>query len=125
VPGPRSPYVLDTAPSVGLSICYELSVPEHAVAAFDHGAEVYLASVAKTASGVEAASRRLSDIAGRFGAPVLMVNCVGTCDGVYCAGGSAIWNRRGNRIAHLDDTSEAILVFDTDREEATVAAAGG
>jgi hypothetical protein len=29
-----------------------------------------------------------------------------------------VWNHRGERLALLDDTSEGLIVFDTDREEA-------
>jgi predicted amidohydrolase len=117
-PGPRTPGVLDTTPRIGLAICYELSVPEHAEATFKSGAEIYLASVAKPEPGVQASDPRLAGIAQEFGAPVLLANCVGTYDGAYCAGSSAVWNRRGERLARLDDTAEGLIVFDTESEEA-------
>lgn len=40
-------------PVVALAICYELSAPEHADSAFAAGATAYIASVAKTARGVD------------------------------------------------------------------------
>jgi len=49
--------------NIALAICYELSVPEHAENAFKSGAEIYLASVAKSANGVNQAIKRLSEIA--------------------------------------------------------------
>jgi predicted amidohydrolase len=116
VPGPRSPGVLDTTPKIGLAICYELSVPEHAVATFNGGAEIYLASVAETERGVQGSCPRLAGIAKEFGASVLLANCVGTCNGVYCAGSSAVWSSRGERLARLDDTRAGVVVLDTDRE---------
>lgn len=117
-PGPRIPGIIDTVPKIGVAICYELSVPAHAEATFDHGADIYLASVAETERGVQGSHPRLAEIAKHFGAPVLLANCVGTCDGVYCAGSSAVWDRRGGQLAQLDDTSEGLLLLDTDREEA-------
>jgi predicted amidohydrolase len=118
VPGPRNPGVLDTAPKIGLAICYELSVPAHAEATFIAGAEVYLASVAETERGIAGSHPRLAELAKCFDAPVLLANCVGMGDGGYCAGNSAAWNPRGERLARLDDTSEGLVVFDTEREEA-------
>src|SRR5882762_11044937 len=46
--------------SIALAICYELSVPEHSENAFKSGAKIYIASVAKSAIGVENASKSLS-----------------------------------------------------------------
>lgn len=51
-PGAGSNGLLGERPHVALAICYELSVPDHAAAAVAAGAEVYLASAAKSATGV-------------------------------------------------------------------------
>lgn len=102
---------------VALAICYEISVPQHAEQAFSAGASVYLASVAKTAKGIQAAHERLADIARHYSMLVLMSNCVGHMDGGLCAGGTAVWNRNGQRIAQLDTTSAGMLIMDSDTEE--------
>lgn len=60
IPGPSSTSLVGNNPSIALAICYELSVPQHANDAAKNGAEIYLASVAKTADGVEKAISRLS-----------------------------------------------------------------
>lgn len=99
---------------IALAICYELSVPEHAEDAFGNGAEIYIASVAKFATGVEGAVERLSEIARIYSMTVLMSNCIGEADGGECAGQTAIWNTQGVLVGQLDDTYEGILVFDTD-----------
>ena len=91
---------------------------EHAEATFKHGANIYLASVAETEQGTRGSHVRLPEIAKKFDAPVVMVNCVGTCDGVYCAGKSAVWNPAGEQLVQLDDSSEGLIIFDTDRQEA-------
>ena len=100
-----------------LAICYELSVPEHSANAFQSGAKTYIASVANTAEGVEKAAKSLSDIAEKYAMTVLMSNCVGHCDNFESAGKSAIWNDKGLLVGQLSDTSEGIIIFDTETQE--------
>lgn len=111
LPGPK--------PKIGLAICYELSIPEHSENAHQCGAEVYIASVAKTAEGVEKASKSLSEIASKFSMTVLMSNCVGLCDNFESAGKTAIWNNKGVLARQLNDITEGILIIDTDTAEIT------
>ncbi len=99
---------------LALAICYELSVPEHSENAVKNGAEIYLASVAKTKNGVEKASETLSEIARRYSMTVLMSNCVGPSEDGICAGNSAVWNSKGEEVGKLDDHREGLLIFDTE-----------
>jgi predicted amidohydrolase len=103
--------------NISLAICYELSVPEHSENAFKNGAEIYIASVAKTADGVEKARKSLSEIASRYSMMVLMSNCVGPSDDFESAGKSSIWNNKGLLVAQLNGTSEGILIIDTETQE--------
>lgn len=103
--------------NIALAICYELSVPEHAEDAYESGAEVYIASVAKSAEGVERAAERLSEVARRYSMAVLMSNCVGHCDTFESAGQSSVWNDKGLLIGQLNGTDEGIIIFDTDTQE--------
>lgn len=102
---------------IALAICYELSIPEHSEKAFDSGANIYIASVAKTANGVEKAVKSLSAIANKYSMTVLMSNCVGHCDNFECGGKTSAWNRKGLLIGELDDTNEGIIILDTDTQE--------
>lgn len=102
---------------VALAICFELSVEEHVEYAAEHGATVYLASVAKTSEGVVDARKRLSAIAHRYSMTTLMVNAVGMADGVMCAGTSSVWNRSGVPLGNLDSTEEGLVVVDTKTAE--------
>lgn len=120
-PGSNPDSVIHLDPVVSLAICYELSVKQHAEAAFAQGASVYLASVAKTAAGVVSAGERLSEIAVRHSALVMISNSVGEQDGSECAGGSAAWSRDGRLIAALDSTTEGVLVVDEASEEPVIA----
>jgi predicted amidohydrolase len=102
---------------VALAICYELSVPEHTMLAFENGAKIYIASVAKSITGVEKAVQRLSEIAVDNTCSVFMSNALGFCDNFYSAGKSSVWNSRGQLLYQLDDVNEGILIFDTDSEK--------
>ena len=103
--------------NIALAICYELSVPEHSENAFRSGAEIYIASVAKSAIGVEKASKSLADIAHKYSMTVLMSNCVGYCDNFESAGKTSIWNKKGLLVGQLNDTNEGIIMIDTDTQE--------
>ncbi|MCA9921954.1 MAG: carbon-nitrogen hydrolase family protein [Anaerolineales bacterium] len=103
--------------NVAPAICYELSVPAHAERAHQNGATIYIASVAKSASGVAKAGQRLSDIAGRYAMAVLMSNCVGPSDNFESAGGSSVWNNKGVLMEQLDNANEGILIYDTDTQQ--------
>jgi predicted amidohydrolase len=103
--------------NMALAICYEISVPAHAEDAFKSGAKIYLASVAKSISGIDKATDRLAEIARTYSMTVLMSNCIGLADGEECAGKSSIWNTKGQIIGQLNDTHEGILILDTDTQE--------
>ena len=103
--------------NMAIAICYELSVPEHAENAFKNGAKIYIASVAKSADGVDKATKTLADIGEKYSMAVLMSNSVGQADGFECAGKTSIWNNKGVLAGQLNDTNEGILIIDTDTEE--------
>lgn len=103
---------LGSQQEVALAICYELSVPAHADHAYRRGAQVYLASVAKTAMGIEKATPRLSEIAREYSMVALMSNCVGEFDGGVSGGKSSVWDNRGTLMGQLDDHHEGLLILD-------------
>jgi predicted amidohydrolase len=117
VSGQNPTSVIRNITNVALAICYELSVPEHSESAYKSGAEVYIASVAKSVDGVEKAVKTLSGIATRYSMTVLMSNSIGVCDGFECGGKTSIWNNKGILLGQLSDTDEGMLIIDTDTEE--------
>ena len=102
---------------IALSICYELSVPEHAAYAHDQGAQIYMCSVAKSVAGAGKAIETLQGTAGKYGMTILFSNCVGHCDNFDCGGGTAVISREGRLLAQLNDTDEGLLILDTDTED--------
>jgi predicted amidohydrolase len=92
-------------------------MPEHAERAFRNGAEIYIASVAKSFTGVEMAEKRLAGLAQTHSALVLMANGVGPSEGFVSAGKSSVWNRNGEVAGQLDDVQEGLLILDTATEE--------
>jgi predicted amidohydrolase len=117
IPGNNKTTFIDGKPGVALSICYELSIPQHAEDAARGGAKIYVSSSAKTAPGVESAVITLSGIARDHSMTVYFSNCIGPCDNFQSAGKSAIWDNRGTLLGQLDDLSEGILLFDTETGE--------
>lgn len=107
------PDTLKMAPA----ICYESLQTSHVQNACALGAKVYQASVAKSKKGLDKAYAHYPIIAQQYQMPILMVNCVGYCDNFESAGGSAIWNSKGELIATLDGGSEGVLVVDLEGEE--------
>ena len=117
IAGKKQVYLHASPDKLAPAICYELSVPEHSANAFRNGANIYVASVAKTKDGVEKAKKILSEIAKKYAMIVVMSNCVGVCDDFECGGASAVWNMHGELIEQLDDKNEGILIFDTETTE--------
>lgn len=105
--------------TVAPSICYELSVPEHAERAYELGAEIYLSSVSKSAQGVASAHERLAAISKTYSMPVMLCNNVGPSDDFVGAGRSAVWDRNGTKVAELESSVEGLVVFDLSDSLAT------
>ncbi|HEX7238464.1 MAG TPA: carbon-nitrogen hydrolase family protein [Gammaproteobacteria bacterium] len=116
-----------TLPSAGAvvapAICYESLLEAHSDAAAALGATVYVASVAKSAQGIAKADAHYPAVARRHSLHVLMANCVGACDDFEAAGGSGIWNARGELLARLPASGEGALLLDTAANETTTIAA--
>lgn len=115
--GVRQVIIKTNDKNIAPAICYESLQPAHSENAVKLGADVYLASVAKAANGVEKAFDHYPRVAKQYGMPVLMANCVGFCDDFLSVGKSAVWTKEGELVGQLDDKTEGILLFDTENEE--------
>ncbi|OIN59601.1 carbon-nitrogen hydrolase family protein [Arsenicibacter rosenii] len=103
---------------VALAICYELSVDEHTRQVIQPETTVYLASVAKTAIGMQQATLRMADIARTYQVPALLVNAIGPADTFVNAGQSAAWTAKGTLMGQLPADEEGLLIVDTRTETA-------
>jgi predicted amidohydrolase len=101
------------------AICYESLQTDHSEIAYRLGAEIYVASVAKSQNGIDKAMTHYPEIAKKFSMPVLMSNCVGYCDNFQSVGKTSVWTKQGDLVGQLNDKLEGILIFDTETEEAT------
>ena len=119
VSGQNIPCLTVDNTNIAIAICYELSVPNHAQTAYESGAEIYIASVAKSATGVEQAAKRLADIAKNYAMPVLMSNCIGPSEGFESAGQTAVWNHNGILLRRLDSKNEGIIIYNNDTQESS------
>ncbi|MEP0368212.1 MAG: carbon-nitrogen hydrolase family protein [Cyclobacteriaceae bacterium] len=107
-------------PKIGLAICYELTVAKHRQTSLESGADIYLASVAKTESGAERSGGILSNMAKENNIITMMVNAVGSCDNFVCGGMSAAWDQEGRLIGQLGEDQEELLVIDTETLQASI-----
>lgn len=117
VPGNKQLILEMKGKKIAPAICYESLLGEHAERVFQLGAEIYLASVAKSESGVKKAFRYYPKLAAKYEIPVLMSNCIGKFDNFESAGQSSLWNKKGELVAQLDGKQEGVLIFDTETEE--------
>ncbi len=101
------------------AICYESLQPEHSENSIRLGAEIYLASVAKSENGFNKAIKYYPELAKKYSIPVLMANCTGYCDNFTSIGKSSVWSKKGALIGQLDENSEGLLIFNTETEEVT------
>jgi predicted amidohydrolase len=102
------------------AICYESLLDEHSERAVALGATIYVASVAKSAAGLAKAEEHYPSVARRHSIPVLLANCVGACADFAAAGGSAVWNARGARLARLPATGEGALLYESTADTASI-----
>ncbi|WP_041264840.1 carbon-nitrogen hydrolase family protein [Bernardetia litoralis] len=98
------------------AICYESLQNNHAHTASTLGANIYIASVAKSENGFTKAISHYSKIAKIYSMPVLMANSIGFCDNFLSVGKSSVWTKDGVLVKQLNDKNEGILIFDTKNE---------
>lgn len=101
------------------AICYESLQTDHAEKAVDQGAQIYIASVAKSQNGINKAYAYYPKVAKKYKMPVLMSNCIGECDNFVSVGSSAVWNKEGKLITHFNNEQEGIIIFNTETEKVT------
>ena len=106
--------------NIAIGICYETLQREHFLNTNKKGADIYIASVAKSKDGIEKAYKYFPKIAREFNTPILMANCVGYCDNFKSIGKSAVWNKNGELIEQLDSENQGILIFNTENELAKI-----
>ena len=94
--------------------------PNHAREAAEAGATLCMASVAKSATGMDAAWRHYAEVAQAFGMTVVMANCIGPADDYLGAGGSGIWRADGELLAHVPSQEQALVIHDSSTGEASV-----
>lgn len=117
VSGKQQTFISYKNNKIAPAICFESLQIEHAEHASSNGANIYLASVAKSAKGVEKADIHYPKIAKNLNLTVLIANSVGPADDFVSTGNSAVWNNEGKMLAQLDDTYEGIIIYDVDTQQ--------
>ena len=119
-PGQNKIYLdIDGVNVVAPTICYELSVPEHSESAHANRANVYIASVMNSVSGVDADLLKLSEIARKYRMNTFMANYVGQSGGYEYAGKTSVWKTTGEIAGQLNQYDEGLLIYNTETEAVT------
>lgn len=102
------------------AICYESLQASHADTAARSGADIYLASVAKSPRMVAKAYDHYPQIAKSHFVAVLMANSLGPSDDFVGAGQSGAWNSSGQLVVSMSDKAEGFVLFDTSAQKGAV-----
>lgn len=95
---------------VGLAICRDAAIPEHAAAAASRGVKLYAASVMIDGEGYVRKVPLMRSYARQHGIAVLMANYSGVSGGEVSAGKSAIWGEDGETVAESLGTEESLVI---------------
>jgi predicted amidohydrolase len=106
--------------NIAPAICYESLLSNHANNAAKLSADIYLASVAKSASVLDKAIPHYPLVARQHHMFVMMANSVGLCDKWQSVGQSAAWERDGVLLAQMDSESEGWVMLDTLTAKASI-----
>lgn len=112
VPGDKQLILQKDSYRLAPAICYESLQPGHSENVAAAGADVYLASVAKSTTGITKAMQHYPETARKHNMCVVLANCVGPCDDFVGAGGSAAWNSNGQLLGQMGNSVEGILMVD-------------
>lgn len=113
VPGAEHKIISNNGIKIAFAICYESLKEQHFREAKNLGADIYLASVAKTKNGVFKAQEHFPKMAQEYRTPILMSNSIGPSDNFITYGNSAVWSAKGASLGSFDHSSEGIITFDT------------
>jgi predicted amidohydrolase len=102
---------------IGLSVCYDMSFPEHARAAALAGAHLYVSPSAFASGNEHRAAVYLAARALENTVFTAFVNPVGGPPERTCRGGTAIWAPDGRRIAAVRGTGAGVLRCDLDPDD--------
>lgn len=104
------------------AICFESLQNSHAKNAANQGSNIYLASVAKSQSGIYKAEQHYPTIALNHNMTVVMANCIGAFDDFVASGQSAAWDSQGKLIANMGTKEEGVLLVNTESNTAAILA---
>jgi predicted amidohydrolase len=95
---------------LGLAICKDTGVPQHAADTAALGIDAYVAGVLETADDAAVPGERARRVAADHGVPVAVASFAGSTGGGYAhaAGGSAIWASDGSVLGQAGPEPAAI-----------------
>lgn len=120
VPGKDAVYLTIDQVKLSFGICYESLQRASFIEAVENNADLYIASVAKSKSGMEKANMYFPTVAQEFDTPVLLSNAIGLCDNFTSYGQSSVWNKEGLLLVQMSDSAQGLVLYDTESETSEV-----
>ncbi len=114
VSGNTTSFIYTNNIKIAFGICFESLQRNHIEYAHQQGAEIYIASVAKSQKNIDNAFSYFPIVSKEFNLPILMSNCIGYNDGFLANGQSAVWDKSGSLTGKLNTTDQGLLVFNTE-----------
>ena len=111
IPGSEQSYISLGEEIIAPAICYESMNEDHLKFAKSQDATIYLASVAKSKSGVDSALTYYPQVAQKYKIPILLCNAVGPSDTFISAGNSGVWDQDGRLVGGLNDVEEGLVIY--------------
>jgi predicted amidohydrolase len=95
---------------LGLAVCKDTGIPQHAADTAAAGIDVYVATVLEHAEDAAVPDERARRVAADHGVPVVMASFAGSTGGGYpdAAGGSGIWTADGEVLSRVGPEIGAI-----------------
>ena len=98
---------------IAFGICYETVQKNHRCKSIQKDVAVYIASVAKSTTGIQKAFQHFPTMARVFKITFLMVNSIGFRDNFLRMGKSAVWIIKGALVHELDIDQDGRLMYNT------------
>ncbi|MBI3070906.1 MAG: carbon-nitrogen hydrolase family protein [Deltaproteobacteria bacterium] len=110
-PGSQDPLIAcGTGNTAAVAICADIGHPAHPRHAVARGARTYLASMFVIPSEYDSESTKLRSYARRHKMVVALANFGGPSGGLASAGGSAIWDERGEPLVRLAPRGSGVAI---------------
>ncbi len=115
-PGPQPDIIPFHGEKMGIGICYESTQESHFKYLVEKGMTLFIASSAKTKTGMRDAIATYKTLAKKYSTPILAVNSIGLQDGFMGSGMSCMIDKSGRSISPVKGNKACMMAVDLEKE---------